>query len=252
MTRLHTALILTVLGGPVAYAGEIGFEQTVGATTSVVFIQSMATGHRILGFDSDGAVAPDQPARVSGDFSVISVKQTAASATTMAASVVTSAGISTIRHELSASGAHELALTADVGTLHSTVTANGTGAARISLLAMAPGQTVSHNLTVSGGPVDVEVIQLAASDLNATITSTGIGATASFALSGLGSTSNFLLDLGNNARFSLAQTGINQNYSLDASLGQDATLVVNQEASDASRSDLRLIIPDGQSVTLSR
>jgi hypothetical protein len=241
-----------MLTASAANAGDIGFEQSVGVTASVVFTQSMVSDHKILGLDGSGVFDPTQPTRVSGDFSVISIKQTSTSATTMAATVVTSEGSSTIEHELSGSGAHELALTAEVGTLHTTVVANGTGAANISLSATAPGQTVSHNLIVSGGPVDVDVIQLTASDLNATINSTGIGALASFALSGLGSTTNVLLDLGDNATFSLNQTGVNQFYSLEASLGRDATLVVNQQASDASNSDLRLIIPDGQSVTLTR
>lgn len=234
MTAFHSlriALLPLLLAAP-ALANEARIEQGGGAIADFRLEQALGGGHLLGGVETSAPPAgPGDlvfkaagPAALTGNFSKVHIAQSG-----VGGKVGLDVDADTSEIEISTAGADTVLLYARAGDLTSTVETSGVGARTVNLYVNAVGETVSHDLTLSGaGGLMVNVSQTAAASLTANITAAGGAASATFNQSGAGASANVTATLDDGAALMLNQTMPNVTADFTTTIGAGGSLTVNQ------------------------
>ncbi|MFN3263185.1 MAG: hypothetical protein ACE37J_21760 [Pikeienuella sp.] len=231
LVSLRMALFPLLLAAP-ALANEARIQQGGGAITDFRLEQAPGGGHWLGGVETSTLPAEPGdlvfkaagPAAMTGDFSKVHIAQSG-----VGGRVGLDVDADTLEIDISTAGADTVLLYARAGDLSSTVEASGVGARTVNLYVNAAGETVSHDLTLSGaGDLMVNVSQTAAASLSVDITALGGDASATFNQSGAGASANVMATLDDGAALTLNQTMPDVMANFTTNIGAGGSLTVNQ------------------------
>lgn len=232
-------------------ANDIRFDQS-DPTIMTLNITQIGIDHTVHGLAADTVtIDPTSGAKLSGNFDTVSLQQTSVGESTIALNVdVGPDALSDIFTHLSGSGRHSVMLNAVAQELRSVITLEGPGEKTVRATVDAAGMLVSHDIRLSGGPIELTANQRAAVDLSVDFFSRGPESSVSIDQTGEGSTAHIFGTIDTNATLVFDQTGAEADYTLDVTLNPDSTLTVNQTGGGAAGS--KVTVGSGHTVTMTQ
>jgi hypothetical protein len=240
------------------HANDIRFDQS-NPTIMTLNITQIGIGHAIQGLAADTVTAePTSGASLTGNFDTVSLQQTSIGNSTIALNVDVGLDASSdVSIDISGSGTHNVMLDAVAQELTSIITLDGPGAKSVNTYVDAVGKLVSHDIRLSGSAIELSANQQASADLSVELFSPGsllvpLPSSVTIKQTGEGSAAHILGNIGTDATLVFDQTGSETNYTLDVTLNPNSSLALNQISDGGVASGLKVVVPIGQTITITQ
>lgn len=230
-----------------AWSQTVFFKQLDGAVMERVVTQSGSVDHRIEGIDGNGTSA-----RFSGDFSSLTFQQSSSAASVLAMEVSVSE-TSSLSVDMASAG--ELLAIVVAGQYFSTITTTDADEKNLFIDVYAPDSAVSQDITLSGGAIDLRVVQYNSANLRLDYESLGGTAAVVHVTQGGFDTLADLTGSGNSGSIlTLDMWGDTTSAYLNTSLGVNSRLgyVMNRDGASVGTvtTPISVTVPDNQTVTV--
>jgi hypothetical protein len=240
------------------HANDIRFDQS-NPTIMTLNITQIGVGHAIQGLAADTVTAePTSGASLKGNFDTVSLQQTSIGNSTIALNVDVGLDASSdVLIDISGSGIHSVMLDAVAEELTSVIALEGPQAKSVNVTVDAAGKLVSHDIRLSGNAINLNANQQAAADLSVELFSPGsllvpLPSSVTIKQTGEGSAAHILGTIDTDATLVFDQTGSETNYTLDVTLNPNSGLTFNQVSDGGVASGLKVIVPIGQTITITQ